>query len=289
MLRYVDAVARRGGFTRAAEELHVAQPSISMQIGRLERTLGTTLFVRSARGVRTTEAGDRFLVRARRILEEVDAIDSDFAEIDGLLAGTLRVGATPLLSGLDLAGVLGRFHDAHPGVLISVRSDLVAPLLQGLAAGDLDVVIGPGRLEELAGFRAEVVAEETLVLACPPDLDPLPRDIASAAAHDFVCLGPDSGLRSLLHQAAGAAAVAVRVSAEAANARQLREFVAAGLGVALMAGSAAREPGPEITVVDLVLPVTHPPLVAVQRVNAGPRAAEEFTAMLRSGSAPATW
>ena len=73
-LRYVEAVARHRHFTRAAEELHVAQSALSHQIRRLEAELGTALFDRTSRSVVTTEAGEAVAARARRILEEVDDV-----------------------------------------------------------------------------------------------------------------------------------------------------------------------------------------------------------------------
>src|ERR671930_961202 len=76
-LRYVEAVARHRHFTRAAEELHVAQSALSHQIKRLEAELGTELFERTSRSVMPTEAGEAVAARARRILAEVDDVRED--------------------------------------------------------------------------------------------------------------------------------------------------------------------------------------------------------------------
>src|SRR5690349_16408755 len=80
-LRYFEAVARHASFTRAAEELHVVQSALSQQVRRLEQELGVELMERTSRSVRLTSAGEAVLVRARRVLEEADALR---AEVDGL-------------------------------------------------------------------------------------------------------------------------------------------------------------------------------------------------------------
>jgi LysR family transcriptional activator of glutamate synthase operon len=288
-LAYAEAVARLGGFTRAAAELHVAQPAVSTQIGQLERELGVRLFVRSSRGVTTTEAGELLLRRARRILAEAQAIRADLDDLRGLVTGRLHLGATPLLSGVDLAGALATFRRAHPNVVVHTHTDLVGPLLGALDSAELDVVLGP--LDDQTGtvrYEIDVLAEESLVLACPPDLTPPPRDLAEASRHDFVCLPSGSGLRRILERAARAANATAVVTTEVATPAQVREFVAAGLGVALLAASAARGPGPKIQVIELDPPVPHPPLAAVRAADRSSPAADAFVALLVAQCAMST-
>src|SRR5215212_5793536 len=92
-LRYAEAVARHRHFTRAAEDLHVAQSALSHQIKRLEAELGTELFERTSRSVVPTEAGEAFAARARRILAEVEEVRDDIDELAGLVRGRVSVGA----------------------------------------------------------------------------------------------------------------------------------------------------------------------------------------------------
>jgi LysR family transcriptional activator of glutamate synthase operon len=282
-LGYAEAVARLGGFTRAAAELHVAQPAVSTQIAQLERELGVRLFVRSPRGVTTTEAGELLLARVRRILGEAQAIRTDIDALRGLVTGRLHLGAAPLLSGVDLAGALAAFRRTHPQVVVRTHTDLVGPLLVALDAGEVDVVLGP--VEDRTGatrYEVDVLAEETLVLACPPDLSPPPRGLAEASRHEFVCLPAGSGLRRILDRAAHEAKTTVVVTTEVATTAQIREFVSAGLGVALLAASAARGPGPEIQVVELDAPVPHPPLAAIRATGRSSPAADAFVSLLVS-------
>jgi DNA-binding transcriptional LysR family regulator len=92
-LRYLVAVADELHFTRAAERAHVAQPALSQQIQRLEREVGLPLLIRTTRRVQLTEAGELLVARARRIIAEVDAARADLADLAGVRAGRLVIGA----------------------------------------------------------------------------------------------------------------------------------------------------------------------------------------------------
>src|SRR2546421_7096929 len=94
-LRYVVAVARARNFSRAAEQCHVSQPSLSQQIQKLEEELGERLFHRTKREAKLTRAGEAFLQRAIRILEEVEAAKREATDARDLFCGTITVGGLP--------------------------------------------------------------------------------------------------------------------------------------------------------------------------------------------------
>lgn len=129
-LRYVVAVARAGNFSRAAEQCHVAQPSLSQQIRKLEEELGERLFDRLKRETRLTTHGEAFLRRAVRILEEVDAARREASDARQLLRGTLTVGVLPTIAPYLLPGVLADFAAKFPGVELVVQEDTTARLLK---------------------------------------------------------------------------------------------------------------------------------------------------------------
>lgn len=139
-LRYLVAVADEGGFTRAAERLHVSQPGVSAQIGQLERELGQRLLDRSGRRVTPTEAGAAVLEYARAALAAVEGIRRTADEFSGLLRGRVAVGLVPgaasaAVGAFDVVGVLGDFHDAHPRVEISLAEDTSERMLAALRRG----------------------------------------------------------------------------------------------------------------------------------------------------------
>src|SRR5262245_14417694 len=163
-LAYVEAVGRHLHFTRAARELHVAQPSVSQQIRKLEEELGAPLFHRGRRGVELTEAGRLFLPHARAVLQEVTAGRTEVQELSALRRGTLRVGAPPSVGTHAFPAVLAAFSRRYPGIALVFREEGSLALGRRLVEGELDlaVVIEPVRHPALT---TEPLLEERLLLA----------------------------------------------------------------------------------------------------------------------------
>jgi LysR family transcriptional activator of glutamate synthase operon len=278
-LTYFEAVARHGGFTRAAERLHVAQSAVSAQIKALEKEVGTPLFARTTRRVSLTEAGELLLHRVRRVLDELDGARGDLADLAAVLSGRVIIGATAAVGTFDLPGALARFHVRYPGVALSLRSGLIAKLLAGLDSGELDLVVGPVHVDLPSHFSAHRIVDEEVVLILPPGhrlarADPVP--FADLATESFVCLGVDSGLRAILNDAAAEAGFEARVPFEAPGPAGIRELVGAGLGVALLARANARASGPAVAVRPLWPAPAHPPIGLIhhrdRRLSAAARA-----------------
>src|ERR1043165_7037357 len=120
-LAYFESVSRHLHFTRAAEELNVAQPSVSQQIRKLEAELGTPLCLRSKRQVALTEAGKTFLPHARAVLRRLDEARLEVQELSGLRKGTLAVGAPPSVGTHLFPRALGTFSQKHPGISLTFR------------------------------------------------------------------------------------------------------------------------------------------------------------------------
>ena len=115
-LAYFESVSRHLHFTRAAEELNVAQPSVSQQIRKLEAELGTPLFHRMKRNVALTEAGTLFLRHARAVLQQLDEARVEVQELTGLRKGSLAVGAPPSVGTHLFPRALAAFSSRHPGI-----------------------------------------------------------------------------------------------------------------------------------------------------------------------------
>jgi len=269
-LRYFDAVAGCGSFTRAAERLHVAQPAVTAQIRHLERELGVTLLARTTRRVALTQAGELFLARTRRVLGELDGARGDLAELTAILRGRVALGTTPVLGPLDLPAALAGFAARYPGVTLALRSGLIGRLLTALDVGDVDLVLGPVHADLPPQYVAQPLVDEQLVLVTPPGhrLAGHPRvPLAEVRDEPFACLPTGSGLRAILDTAAATAGFQPRVQLEASTPSSIRELVSAGLAVALLAASVARAPGPPIDVHDLQPAPPHPPIGLIQRLN----------------------
>jgi LysR family hydrogen peroxide-inducible transcriptional activator len=140
-LRYFCAVAESGSFSRAAEHSHVAQPSLSQQILKLEDELGARLFDRLGRSVRLTDVGQAFLPRARAVLRELEAAKGDVVERKDSVAGSLTVGVIPTIAPYYLPPKLSSFTRQFPQARVTVVEEITPVLLDRLRASTVDVAI----------------------------------------------------------------------------------------------------------------------------------------------------
>jgi DNA-binding transcriptional LysR family regulator len=243
-LRYLVAVVEEGGFTRAAERLHVAQPGVSAQIRQLERELGRPLLDRSGRSVTPTEVGAAVLPYARAALAAVDGIGQAVAEFGGLLRGRVGIGLVPgtLAHDIDVAGVLAGFHDDHPQVEITLTEDTSDRMLAALRRGELDLaVVGLADNEPPPGVAVRVLVDVPLVVAVAEG-HPLLAAYAGRTAvppaalreHALVSLPSGTGVRGALEAVCAQAGFRPRVHFEAAAPEALTRLAARGLGAAVV-------------------------------------------------------
>ena len=140
-LRYFCAVAESGSFSRAAQQSHVSQPSLSQQILKLEDELGVRLFDRLGRSVRLTEVGKTFLPRARAVLRELEAARGDVVEQRDSVGGTICVGVIPTIAPYFLPAQITFLSRRFPQAHVTVVEDITPVLLDRLRASVVDVAI----------------------------------------------------------------------------------------------------------------------------------------------------
>ncbi len=142
-LAYALAVAEEGSFTRAADRLHLAQPSLSRQVRLLEQELGVVLFNRGpGQGpVTLTPDGAALVPFMQRVLADVEATGAEARALSGMARGRLAVGATPSLITSALAPALVEFHANHPGIDLAVVEAGSHQLVPQVAAGELDLAL----------------------------------------------------------------------------------------------------------------------------------------------------
>ena len=247
-LRYFAAVARHGSFTRAAEELHLAQSALSQQVRRLERELGTDLLVRGARRVELTEAGELALPRATRVNSEVEALRSELDDVRGLLRGRLVVGGMLPAGGVDLPALLLRFGKEHPGVEVQLREGTAAEMVERLRGDEIDAAIAMLDPAEIPDFLAsERLGEERLVLAMAPGDDLAGRRrirLADLRERPFVAFRPGSAVRAAVDRAFEDAGIRPRIAFETNDLSMLRAVLTRGLGIAVVPKTVAEWGGP---------------------------------------------
>ncbi len=140
-LRYFCAVARHGTFTRASEVEHVAQPSLSQQIQKLEAELGARLFDRLPRSAKLTVFGKAFLPKAERILRDLEAAKTELRDMSGNEKGEVVVGIIPTIAAYLLPRLLNGFTVRHPLITINIVEDITPTLLQRLHDGTIDMAV----------------------------------------------------------------------------------------------------------------------------------------------------
>ena len=235
-LEYFVKVAEERNFTRAAEQVHVAQPGVSAQIRRLERELGQELLDRSTRTVRLTEVGAAVLPYAKAALAAVAGARQAVDELTGLLRGRVAVGMVTSHQ-VDLPGLLAAFHHDHPAVEITLTEGNSDDLIAALRTGDLDAAIISVGATDPEGLAVEVVTDQAIVAAVGPDHELAAHakiSLADLRGHDLISLPRGTGLRARLDEACAAAGFAPRIAFEASDPNMLAQLAVHGLGAAIL-------------------------------------------------------
>lgn len=243
-LRYLVAIVEAGGFTRAAERVHVAQPGVSAQIRLLERELDQELLDRSGRTVRLTEAGAAVLPYARAALRAIDDMRDVADELAGLVRGRVRLGMVTSCGVPDMPHLLERFHRDYPGIDISLVEDNSHALVDQLRDGTLDLALVALTMRDPDGLEMVVIADEPIVAVVAhgePLSDQDEVGLAVLEEHTLISMPVGSGMRDVLDEVCTAAGVRPRIGLEATNPEMLAQLAARGLGVAIVPESTARQ------------------------------------------------
>lgn len=244
-LRYLVAVADVGHFGRAAEACDVTQPTLSVQIQKLERELGIDLLERSPRNIMLTPAGERVVERARLVLDEADAIATIAAHARNPEAGTIRVGLFPTLAPYLLPHVvpkvLSRFPDLEV-LLVEEKTEVITEQLRTgkLEAGLMALPVDDDHLDHLPLFT------EDFVLAVPSShplaATPGPIDQAVLASEPMLLLEEGHCLRDQALDVCRLAGGSARRGFRATSLETLRQMVASGVGITLLPELAVQPP-----------------------------------------------
>lgn len=257
-LRYFAAAARLGNFTRAAQMVHVSQPSLSLQIANLEKEVGAPLFTRHGRTVQLTDAGRTLQTYAERILRDEQEALRAVREVVGLQTGTLSLYTLPTPAQNLLPAVLAQFRRRHPGIDITLHEIVPARAVgEAVISGkaDLGIVHLPC---PVSGLSQKVLFTEELALVVP-DSHPLASPAGDAPAlsdladEDFVWVPEGATPEHPIYAACLAAGFTPRISCISGSANGMQAMVAAGLGIALLPRLAIHPPE-GVSVVEIASP-----------------------------------
>jgi LysR family transcriptional activator of glutamate synthase operon len=282
-LRCVEAVARHRHFTRAAEELHVAQSALSHQVRRLEEELGIALFERTSRRVTPTEAGLAIAARARRVLAEVDGAREEVDQLRGALRGRIWIGALVRAGDIDVPGLLAHFSQAHPGIEVGLREGLADEMLRHLADDEIDAAfcLLAGELRD--DLESEGLGRDEVVVAFSPAAAPRARRVGVAELGARTIVGPRRGsaVTSVVEERFARARVPLRLALESGDPFLLRSLAARGFGAAILSRSLTELDGPPVEVRSLDPPVTLDVALVWRRGRHASPAARSFVEFVR--------
>jgi DNA-binding transcriptional LysR family regulator len=237
-LRHFLLIVELGTFTEAARHAHLSQPALTASIQRLEAAFAARLLIRGPGGATPTAAGAALVTRARAVLAALDDAQRAVAEIEGLRAGEVRVGAGATACTYLLPATLAAFRAEHPGVHFLLREANTDEVLDALHRGDLDLGV-------ITTDRGEPWFVDELILVAAPDLpDP--------AHAPFVTFARGTTSRELLERHFPNAEIVMELGSIAS----VKGNVRAGIGVALVSRAAARHDLSQHRLVEVPHPLT---------------------------------
>jgi LysR family hydrogen peroxide-inducible transcriptional activator len=235
-LRYVCAIAETGSFSRAAEHCHVAQPSLSQQVLKLEEDLGARLFDRLGRSVRLTEAGRAFLPHARAILHQMEAARTGVEDKLTDVRGSVAVGVIPTIAPYLMPRYTAVFAKKYPEARLRIVEETTPVLVESLRDVSIDIAILalPLRHKE---FELFPLRTEPLFAVLPknhPRASAKSLSLKDLRGEQFVMLRDGHCFRDLSIAACARARITPRIAFESGQFSSLLGMVAAGVGITLV-------------------------------------------------------
>ena len=234
-LQVFATVARHLSFARAAAELHLSPPAVSMQVGELESALGVPLFERAGRRVSLTTAGEYFLVHARRLLANLKDAEDTIARLKGVQTGRVTIGVLSTAK-YFVPRLLAGFMREHPGLDVKLEVGNRQALSELLARNELDLaVMGTPpreldlRVEPFAAHPLGVIAAPEHPLAALPHVPP-----ALLEREPFIVREPGSGTRAAMERYFAETRIKPAAVMEMASNETIKQAVIANMGLSFL-------------------------------------------------------
>jgi LysR family nitrogen assimilation transcriptional regulator len=241
-IQYFLSLYEEKSVTRAAQQLNIVQPALSMQIAKLERDIGRPLFIRTPKGMLPTPAADEMYRLYTPIMAEFSSVRSKVTHTNATLSGHVRVGAVASIGHSALPTTLLDFSARYPTVTLSVTEGLTLTICEMIAAGQLDIAI-LNRPSRTQGMTIEPIFTEPILLVSSASTslgqvkDVRLRDLV---ASKFVMSTQNHGLRQLLDEGLKEAGITIAPSLEVDSFLTQAILVSQGLFLALLPESLIR-------------------------------------------------
>lgn len=260
-LRHLQAIVeivRHNSFTRAAEALHVTQPTISKMIKNLENELRIEIFARDGKHVKLTDAGEAIVRHAGPILQSFDNLVTEINDLTYLNKGSIRIGLPPMAGSSFFPPVIKSFQERYPGISIRMVEDGARRIEEGIADGSLDVGVVLLPVDEVA-FESFPIVEDRLKVILHPSHPLAERsriELAELEGEPFILFNNDFALHERIVRECRAIGFEPRIACESSQWDFIGELAAAGLGVAMLPETICRAiPPSKARTVPLVNPI----------------------------------
>ncbi len=235
-IRAFLAVARHANFTRAAQDLHVSQSALTVQIQQLEEALGVRLFDRNKRRVALTEAGRQVMGPLQRLVLDAETIVSQTQEISGLRRGILSMAVLPSVASGILSEVLRRFTAAHPGIAIHVHDVVAERVIEKVKKEEVDFGVAPVTHNDKDLVLLPLFTDR--LFAFLPEKHPLSSrasvSLQQIAEYPLVLTGRDSSVRAMVDQALRENALTAAPAYETNYMSTSLSLIRAGFGIGIL-------------------------------------------------------
>ncbi len=245
-LQIFEATVRLGSFTRAAEELFLTQPTISMQIKKLSEAVGLPLFEHVGRSVKPTEAGHELYDSCRKIFDVLANLEMKVSDLQGMRRGRLRLAVITTVK-YFLPELLGEFCAMHPGIGVALKVSNRERIMERLGKDEDDLYI-VGAVPEDADLETYPFAPNPLVVVAPRDHPLVGRKnipIEELASYPFVGREPGSGTRDAVRRMFLEKGPLPEVKMELGSNEAIKHAVVAGLGLAVLSLHSLTLDGPD--------------------------------------------
>jgi LysR family transcriptional regulator, low CO2-responsive transcriptional regulator len=233
--RVFEAVARHLSFSRAAEELHLSQPAVSMQVKGIEAILGVPLTEQLGKKIFLTDAGLEVLHASQAITARLDDLQHNLAQLRSVDTGRLNMAATSTVNAVA-TDILARFRGRHPGLAIHLDVSNRAAVLDQLVGNRIDLAI-MGQVPERLGLDATRFMDNPLVVIAPLDHPLVSKkkiSVRDLASESFLVREAGSGTRGAMERFFAARGLEIRSSMEMSSNEAIKQAVQAGLGLGIL-------------------------------------------------------
>ena len=251
-LKVFEAAARHGSFTRAAEELFLTQPTISMQIKQLTKSVGLPLFEQVGKRLYLTEAGRELFATCRQIFETMDKFQMTIADLKGLKQGQLRLAVITTAKYI-IPRLLGNFCQLYPGIDISLQVTNHELILDRMM-GNLDDLYIMSQIPDHFDVNFQPFLENPLIVLAPAN-HPLAKEknipIERLGEEAFIMREPGSGTRSAVQSLFEEHEVKVKVKLELGSNEAIKQAIAGGLGISVLSRHTLLTDAAEFSILDV--------------------------------------